>query len=93
MRQGVPFREAHGIVGGFVSRCVASDRSLTDLTPDELRGASPRLENLPELSAAASVQLKRTSGGASPEAVREQLSAAWECIRERQAELGMEATA
>ena len=39
VRRGVPFREAHGIVGGLVRDAVEGGKSLSDLTPEELRRA------------------------------------------------------
>jgi argininosuccinate lyase len=40
--KGVPFREAHGIVGRAVRRCLESGRRLEDLGDDEWRALSPR---------------------------------------------------
>jgi argininosuccinate lyase len=40
VRRGVPFREAHGIVGGLVRDAVESGRSLSELTPEDLRRRS-----------------------------------------------------
>ena len=37
VRKGVPFREAHGIVGKIVAFCLESDKQLSDLTLDEFR--------------------------------------------------------
>ena len=39
VRRGVPFREAHGIVGGLVRDAVERGKSLSELTPEELRRA------------------------------------------------------
>jgi argininosuccinate lyase len=43
VRRGIPFREAHGIVGGLVRDAVESGRSLSDLTPEDLRQRSEHL--------------------------------------------------
>jgi len=40
-RAGMPFREAHGIVGRLVRHCVHTGRRLTDLSLLELRAFSP----------------------------------------------------
>lgn len=40
-----PFRDAHGIVGRQVLRCIAEGKSLDDLTLDEYREESPVFEN------------------------------------------------
>ena len=39
VRKGVPFREAHGIVGGLVRDAVEQGKHLSELTPEELRAA------------------------------------------------------
>ena len=36
VRLGVPFREAHGVVAGLVRTALDSDRTLSQLTPEEL---------------------------------------------------------
>jgi argininosuccinate lyase len=71
--EGVPFREAHAVVGKLVSRCIAEGRGLNDLTLEELREASPQFENAPDLSPRASVRRKETSGSTHPDSVAEQL--------------------
>jgi argininosuccinate lyase len=45
VRRGVPFREAHGIVGGLVREAVESGRSLSELTPEDLRQRSEHLDD------------------------------------------------
>jgi argininosuccinate lyase len=45
VRRGVPFREAHGIVGGLVRDAVQSGRSLSDLTPEDLHRRSEHLDD------------------------------------------------
>jgi argininosuccinate lyase len=44
VRKGVPFREAHGIVGGLVRDAVERGKSLSELTPDELAERSDLLD-------------------------------------------------
>ena len=43
VREGVPFREAHGIVGAMVRRALADDRQLSDFSRKELQEFSPAL--------------------------------------------------
>ena len=43
-RQGVPFREAHEVVGKLVALCVNTQRQLWDLTESELIGAHEKLD-------------------------------------------------
>lgn len=75
---GVPFREAHEIIGKIVRACIGSGRVLEDLTLTDLQTFDPRftehalLAVQPEASAAA-----RTSrGGTAPDVVRAQLEKA-----------------
>ncbi|GAC1445443.1 MAG: argininosuccinate lyase [Chloroflexota bacterium] len=70
---GLPFREAHALVGGLVGKCLDEGRSLSDLSIEERQSASPLLQNIPELTPRASISLKQTSGSTHPDAVREQL--------------------
>lgn len=73
--RGVPFREAHGIVGEIVRHCLTTGRQLQDLDVKELQGFSPRFA--PDvrawLSAEAAVARRRAPGGTAPENVRKQL--------------------
>lgn len=71
--RGLPFREAHALVGRLVARCLGEGRELTDLTAAELQAASPHFEEAPRLSATASVERKRTAGSTHPDEVDKQL--------------------
>jgi len=79
VKQGVPFRECHGIVAGLVRVAVDSGRSLGDLSDDELAAASDRLDpaKFRALLAQSSwLESKVSEGGTSLARVREQLAAA-----------------
>ena len=78
---GMPFREAHAVVGRLVSYCLERGRDLTDLTLEELQAAVPSVQELPEWTAAASVRRKRTAGSTHPDAVAQDLQAAQDCHR------------
>ncbi|MBT9172133.1 MAG: Argininosuccinate lyase [Syntrophomonadaceae bacterium] len=82
VRQGLPFREAHAVVGRLVGSCVNSGRRLSELTPEELREASPLLgaEALLLLAPEACVAARRARGGTAREAVEEQLKKAREIM-------------
>ena len=41
VRKGLPFREAHAVVGQLVGKCVTENRQLVDLTEEELAEACP----------------------------------------------------
>ncbi len=79
VKQGVPFRECHGIVAGLVRIAVDSGRSLGELGDDELAAASDRLDpaDFRALLAQGSwLESKVSEGGTSLARVREQLAAA-----------------
>ena len=84
VRQGTPFREAHGIVAGLVRRALDGGKRLSELTDDELAEAAPQLG--PELRAAlepgASVESKVSEGGTSLPRVRDQLAQARHVLEE-----------
>ncbi len=75
--RGVPFREAHEVVGGLVAGLTANGRGLGDATADELEAAHVQLvpSDLDMLSPAASVAARVTAGGGSMESVAAQLAA------------------
>ncbi len=67
---GVPFREAHGIVGGLVARSIAGEAGLVDLV-----SAHPQLGPTAAglLAPGVPVTRRTTAGGAGPEPVEVQL--------------------
>jgi argininosuccinate lyase len=75
---GVPFRQAHHLVGRIVRHCIDRGQDLPALTLAELRGFSPRFgpDALKILTAAASVRRKRGPGSTAPAEVRKALRAA-----------------
>jgi argininosuccinate lyase len=79
---GVPFREAHEIVGKLVLMCEREGRTLQDLTVEELRAASPVFDRdaLEAVDVDAVVARRTTIGGTAPERVAEQITAAREAL-------------
>jgi argininosuccinate lyase len=79
---GVPFREAHEIVGRLVLECERSGRSLQDLTLEELKAASPAFGDGAQaaLDLDASVARRTTEGGTGHDAVRAQLVLARDAV-------------
>ncbi|MDR1885781.1 MAG: argininosuccinate lyase [Synergistaceae bacterium] len=75
VERGVPFRKSHEIVGGVVKWCIANNRSLTSLSPQEWRKFAPQAgDELPSLlTPENSVSRRKTPGGTSPEQVRLQI--------------------
>jgi argininosuccinate lyase len=79
VKQGVPFRQCHGIVAGLVRIAVDSGRTLAELTDDELIAASERLDPAAFralLSQSSWLESKVSEGGTSLARVRDQLAAA-----------------
>ena len=75
VERGVPFREAHHVVGRVVSTLVAEGRTFDDLDGAELEGFDARLhaEDLERLDPSASVAARVTRGGGSMASVAAQL--------------------
>ena len=44
MNHGVPFRDAHGIVGQLVLYCIEHKKALDDMTMEEFKAISPVFE-------------------------------------------------
>ena len=78
VRRGVPFREAHGIVGDLVRQCVAEGRDLSDLTREELAERSAELdeEYYEVLEQGSWLESKRSEGGTSSVRLNAQLELA-----------------
>jgi argininosuccinate lyase len=93
VRHGVPFREAHGIVGGLVREAVERELALSDLTPAELKRHSEHLDEsfYEVLQRSSWLESKRIAGGtgsaplaAQIEAARGALAAVESRVREAQ---------
>jgi argininosuccinate lyase len=69
--RGMPFREAHEVVGALVRRLLDERRSFDALTMDEWRAHSPLFDPDVQgaISARASVAMKRTPQSTHPDAV------------------------
>jgi argininosuccinate lyase len=79
VKQGVPFRECHGIVAGLVRIAVDSGRALGDLSDAELAAASGQLDPAAFralLEQGSWLESKVSVGGTALARVREQLDAA-----------------
>ena len=76
VRQGLPFREAHEVVGRAVRHAIARGRELADLPLDELREFSSLIgrDVYSALTVEASLRARATLGGTAPDAVRQQLA-------------------
>ena len=81
-RKGVPFREAHGVVGALVKTCEESGRRLAELTLEDLRGADARFgEDAVGMTVEQALAARAVPGGTAPKRVREALEEAKERLR------------
>ncbi len=73
--RGIPFREAHEVVGRIVRWCEENGRTLETLGPEELMGFHSEFEFAPDDVAGvdASVRGRRSQGGTAPDLVMQQL--------------------
>jgi len=87
---GVPFRDAHEIVGRLVLSCERSGRTLQDLSVQELQAASPAFgeDVLSAVDIDAIVARRVSEGGTGHDAVRAQLVLARDAIAATKAWLG-----
>jgi len=76
--RGVPFREAHGIVGRIVLQCGRDGRTLRDLSIEEFQAYSPAFDKDIQraLTPAAIVKKRDHVGGTAPKRVRASLKRA-----------------
>lgn len=88
VRRGIPFREAHHIVGGLVGTAVARDIGITALPWEEIERASPLIkkEDIDWLSPESSAEARKLYGGTARNSVLEQLEAARRWLKEQEAQ-------
>jgi argininosuccinate lyase len=84
VRRGVPFREAHGIVGGVVRAAVERGKKLSELTEEELAELAPQLDGefYELLDEGSWLESKVSDGGTAMSRVRDQLAQARQVLRE-----------
>jgi argininosuccinate lyase len=87
VRHGVPFREAHGIVGGVVRGALERGKTLSELTEQELSELAPQLDGdyYELLAEGAFLESKVSEGGTSLARVRDQLAQARHIVEEPEA--------
>jgi argininosuccinate lyase len=75
VRRGVPFREAHHLVGGLVAELIARGESFTDLTSEQITGFDARFEarDITSIDSVGSVESRATHGGGSMASVARQM--------------------
>ena len=82
VRRGVPFREAHGIVGGLVRDAVEQDKSLSELSAEDLRKRSEHLDDsyYEVLRRGSWLESKKIAGGTGSVPLAAQLDEARETL-------------
>ena len=75
-KQGIPFREAHAIVGRMVKACEQRGCDFVDLTEEELQIIDERVDktSLGDISIKACVEARVSYGGTAPVEVRRQIA-------------------
>jgi argininosuccinate lyase len=75
VRTGMPFREAHEVVGKSVRYCIEHGKRLEGLSPDEWKGFSDRIgEDIYDaITLEASVNARRATGGTALERVKAEI--------------------
>ena len=78
VRQGMPFRDAHRVIGNLVAGVIADGQTLTDFSLAELQSHSEQFgeDALALLDVRHSLSLRNIEGGTGPQAVAEQLQKA-----------------
>ncbi len=82
VREGVPFREAHGLVGGLVRAAVASGSRLADLADTELDGVPEGAKAAVRraLETGQTIESKVSAGGTAGARVEDQLERARQAL-------------
>ncbi len=82
VRRGMPFREAHGVVGGLVRSATESGRRLSEIGPEELREHSELLDDsyYEILAERRWIESKSSEGGTASAAVSRQLGLARQAL-------------
>ncbi len=77
VRKGVPFREAHGIVGRLVQYATEMGKSFAELGLSEYQTFSPLFaEDVCSISVESSIKARNVAGGTAPQRVKEALEKA-----------------
>jgi argininosuccinate lyase len=82
VRRGVPFREAHGIVGGLVRDAVERGVALSELSPEDVRKHSEHLDDsyYEVLERSSWLESKRIAGGTGSAPLAAQIDEARETL-------------
>ncbi|MDZ4185097.1 MAG: argininosuccinate lyase [Desulfuromonadales bacterium] len=78
VRKGLPFRQAHEVVGKTVRYCIETNKEIDELTLDEFRAFSPLIESdiYAHVTLEASVNARTATGGTARVAVEREIARA-----------------
>ena len=73
VKHGVPFRDAHSIIGQLVLYCIEKDKAIDELSMEELKEISPVFETdiYEEISLETCVNKRLTFGAPSPDVMKQ----------------------
>ncbi len=76
VKNNIPFREAHEIVGKMVKYCEINKKDFSDLNDEELKTIDSRISKalLPDLTMEGCVNGRVSFGGTAPEEVKRQIN-------------------
>ena len=77
VKKGLPFRDAHEVLGKLVLHCIGENKALLDLPLEELRAFSPLFDEdvYTALSMETCVNTRRLPGGPAPDMVQQTIDA------------------
>lgn len=82
-RQGLPFREAHEVVGGLVRRCLAEGKTFADLTLADFQSASSLFgPDVRQITVESALAARDVPGGTAPARVSQALVVAAALVRQ-----------
>ncbi|KJS82641.1 MAG: hypothetical protein JM58_14285 [Peptococcaceae bacterium BICA1-8] len=83
VKKGMPFRDAHEVVGKLVAYCLSNNKSLDDLSIEEFQGFSPLIAEdvYEEISVFTCVEKRNIPGGPAAEQVKAAIEAGWKVIK------------
>jgi len=84
VRKGLPFRNAHEVVGKTVRFCVENEKSIPELTLEEFRQFSADIDGdiFNYVTLEASVNARKATGGTAREAVEKEIILARQTLKE-----------
>jgi argininosuccinate lyase len=82
VKKGIPFRQAHAIVGNLVRYAIDNQKTLLEIELSEYRKFCPDFENdVKSITVESSMAARNAPGGTAPEAVEKALAAARRILR------------